>query len=109
MSQCASTTKYCIVLRVTHREDDQMIEQIPLPKNFEEEAKRQFEKVAKPEVTFPIYLETLAKEFRYRELVKKDPQLKYRPALLQMTPCGNGDFEAGLDTTQWQGAYGVWW
>ncbi len=24
------------------------------------------------------------------------------------TPCGNGDFESGLDTTQWQGAYGTW-
>lgn len=25
------------------------------------------------------------------------------------TPCGNGDFENGLDTSQWQGAYGIWY
>jgi hypothetical protein len=78
------------------------------PKDFEEKSKKQFSEIAKPEVTFQQYLEFEKQEFQRQKQLEKNPKLKYRPAVLHppATPCGNGDFEIGLDTNEWQGAYG---
>ena len=80
----------------------------PLPKDdFETRAKRDYDRIENPEVTFPHYLELRKQEALRQNQLKKSPQLAYTPVIGQKTPCGNGDFEAGLNPAEWQGAYGL--
>lgn len=79
----------------------------PLPRDFEEKAKQRFEKLTKPEVAFPRYLEHQKAEFHRQQALAQNPALLYKPAIGTITPCGNGDFEKTLDSAEWQGAYGT--
>jgi peroxiredoxin len=78
-----------------------------VPRDFEANAKRDYEQIADPEVSFKQYLEASKQEYSRLARLKKSPQFAYVPTKGQQTPCGNGDFEAGLSATQWQGAYGT--
>jgi hypothetical protein len=80
--------------------------QKPLPKDFEGNAKKRFAQIAKPEVAFKHFLEREKQEFHRLAELEALSTLPYRPGLPSMTPCGNGDFDKGLDATQWQGAFG---
>jgi hypothetical protein len=84
-----------------------MAEQQPLPKDFEERSRQKFSKFAKPEVAFDQFLEFEKQEFQRQAALERTPALKYQPGLPSMTPCGNGDFDKGLDAAEWQGAFGL--
>jgi hypothetical protein len=78
-----------------------------LPADFEEQAKRRFEKLDLKEIDFSQYLEFERAEFFRQDALKRDPSSLYVPTLGTMTQCGNGDFEEGMiDPSQWQGGYG---
>lgn len=84
-----------------------MSAQEPLPRDFEEQARRRFSQIANPEVTVEQYIEFETRQFQRQRQLEGDPSLKYQPGLPGMTPCGNGDFETDIATTaEWQGAYG---
>ena len=78
-----------------------------LPRDFEQQAQRRFEKLESPELDFKQYLESETIEYFRRQELQKNPALLYVPTLGTMTQCGNGDFEEGLiNPAEWQGAYG---
>lgn len=85
---------------------ERMATQAQLPKGFEQQSRARFNQIAKPELTFDRFLEIDKQEFQRQAELKQNPQLVYRPGLPTTTPCGNGDFETGLDVAQWQGAHG---
>jgi hypothetical protein len=80
-----------------------------LPTDFEEHAKRRFEKLEHPEMDFQSYLRTESDEFLRQDALKRAPSLAYQPTVGNMTPCGGGSFDdtsLQLDVTEWQGAFG---
>lgn len=79
----------------------------PLPRDFEEKAKKRFAKFERPEVAFKHFHECEKQEFQRLAQLETDPTLKYAPGLPTMTPCGNGDFDKGLNPSEWQGAFGT--
>jgi hypothetical protein len=79
----------------------------PLPSGFEKASKQRFAKIAEPEITFEQHLEREKNEFQRQAVVEKNVALKHQPTIGTMTPCGNGDFETGLNPSEWQGAYGT--
>lgn len=88
--------------------EDKKTEQNPLPADFEKQMKERFDKLdCAFKGEFLPFLEKMRGEFNRAENLKKKPSLAYKPELAQMTPCGNGDFEATLDSTEWQGAFGT--
>lgn len=78
-----------------------------LPDKFEEKARQRFEKLAKPEITFEQHLEHEKNEFQRQKALERNAALTYKPTIGTITPCGNGNLEKSLDTSQWQGAYGM--
>jgi hypothetical protein len=88
-----------------------------LPEDFETRARANFEKLREPEVTFEQYLGFMKEEFLRLQALERNPEFRYwRGAQagsrdvshVVSSPCGNGDFEGGLDLVQWQGADGAW-
>lgn len=79
----------------------------PLPIDFEGTVKQRFEKLTKAELAFPEYLENETAEFHRQRALETNRALRYQPAISSMSPCGNGDLENQLDSTEWQGAYGT--
>lgn len=78
-----------------------------LPRDFEEKTKQQYEKLSKPEITFPQFLEHQQHEQQRLNDLAANAAAAYRTSGGAMTPCGNGDFEKQLDTAEWQGAWGT--
>ena len=80
-----------------------------LSKERQAELKKQFDNqecdFKKPETLVQILNRAEAEQLRVRE-IEASPAKKYKPALGNMTPCGNGDFESQLDPNEWQGASG---
>ena len=80
-----------------------------LPKERQAELKKQFDTqecdFKKPENFVQILSRAKAEQVRAQE-IEANPAKKYKPALGNMTPCGNGDFESQLDPNEWQGASG---
>lgn len=79
----------------------------PLPAGFEENARQQFEKLTKPEISFDQYLIQQKIEFQRQRAIANNPPLAYKPTIGTITPCGNGDFEQALDPAEWQGGFGT--
>lgn len=77
----------------------------PLPSDFVEQARQRFDQINDPDMNFEEHLEFETQEFRRQETLKSNPALKYQPIAVK-EPCGNGDFEKELDSSQWQGGYG---
>jgi hypothetical protein len=78
-----------------------------LPADFEEQAKRRFEKFDHREIDLLQYLEFEKAEFIRQDALQSGASRLYVPTLGTMTQCGNGDFEEGLiDPGEWQGGYG---
>ena len=73
------------------------------------ELKKQFDNqecdFKKPGDLVQILNRAQAEERRIQQL-EANPAKKYAPAVGNMTPCGNGDFESQLDPNEWQGASG---
>lgn len=80
--------------------------QQPVPRDFGARTRQQYNLIAEPEVTYQQYLRTATAEYQRQAQLRSSPLLRYQPAIGHMTPCGNGDFEAGLNNSEWQGAYG---
>ncbi len=78
-----------------------------LPQNFQAIKQTEYNQMPIQEVTFPDFYDVEVNRFYHEDAIRIDPTLVYpvnpnpRP-----TMCGNGDFEAGLSTVEWQGGYG---
>lgn len=83
-----------------------MADPMRLPKARAEEAKRRFDAISKPEITFEAFVEQERQFFELQQAAEKKEDL-YQPGLPTMTPCGGGDFETEIDLGEWQGAFGT--
>lgn len=77
-----------------------------LPADFDAQAGVRYAALKDPCIAFDQFLATERSAELQRLALKADPAMAYRPQLLAMTPCGNGDFEPSLVTSEWQFAYG---
>ena len=75
--------------------------------SIEEQARREFATIAKPELTAEQFVALRQEAARQQEALAANPAAAYKPALGTMTQCGNGDFATILDPNEWQGAYGT--
>jgi len=79
----------------------------PTEPNLEESARKRYATISNPDISFENFVAIERREaFRQQQLAAGVTQL-YRRGLPSMTPCGGGDFDAGIDPAQWQGAYGT--
>lgn len=78
-----------------------------LPQSFMVDKQIEYNKMEIQEVTFPDYYDVEVTKWYHEDAIRLDPGLAVpinpmpRPSM-----CGNGDFETGLDTNEWKGAYG---
>ena len=78
----------------------------PVPDNFKQEKRLEFEKLKNPELDFERFYVHEVEEFHRLNELEMNISRKYQPTMADMTPCGNGGFEEDIDQSQWQGAYG---
>src|SRR2546425_72468 len=76
----------------------------PLPKDFEQKSRERFAKIKDHDgITVEKFVEIDKREFQRQEVLRKNPNLRYRGGrgggekTAAMTACGNGDFEQSLD------------
>ena len=79
-----------------------------LPVGFEEKIRFAHSALTSPESSFEQYLESAKNNFFRLEAASIGAfnLLPLPPKLGTMTPCGNGDFENSIDTSEWEGGYG---
>ena len=81
-----------------------------LPQNFQVVKQAEYNQMPIQEVTFPDFYDVEVTKYYHEDAIKLEPQLAYpvwpSTPVVRPTPCGNGDFEAGLLTSEWSGAYG---
>lgn len=70
-----------------------------------EAARQRFAAIEKPEVSLETFLELDRREDLRQQRLAAGLTQGYQRGLPSMTPCGNGDLEAGIDPNEWQGAY----
>lgn len=67
-----------------------------------------YARIKSPEITLQQYLKIRHQAQQIRQnLLTIRPRALYVPVIGTKTPCGNGDFETGLNPAQWQGADGT--
>ena len=82
-------------------------QEIQLPENFQEQMFEEYNAMPAPEISFNQFYNTRADDYIRVATIHANPILIYNPGVVVApTPCGNGDFESGLSTTEWQGGYG---
>ena len=75
--------------------------------SLEEAARKRFSAIKKPEVSFEEFIVVERREAHRQQQLSAGAAQLYQRGLPTMTPCGGGDFDAGIDPAQWQGAYGT--
>lgn len=69
--------------------------------DFEARVRQQYAKLKKPEVSFEKFLKIETEHWK-----RQQAAAKYKPRPGNIRPCENGNFEGGLDQSQWQAAWG---
>ncbi|HAN65087.1 MAG TPA: hypothetical protein DCQ34_01795, partial [Chitinophagaceae bacterium] len=82
--------------------------QVVFPPDFEQTVRRDYEQLSDPEETFDAYFSYRKTAFIDKYNIEHRLAAAYEPCQGNHTPCGNGDFETGLDSNEWSGAYGVY-
>lgn len=82
--------------------------QVVFPPDFEQTVRRDYAQLSDPEETFDAYFSYRKTAFIDKYNIEHRLAGAYEPCQGNHTPCGNGDFESGLDTNEWSGAYGVY-
>lgn len=82
-----------------------------LPANFLSIKQQEYNNKQTQEVSFQQFYDVEVTRFYHEDALRLNSQLAYRPGpggVIGVNPsmCGNGDFEAGISTTEWQGGYG---
>lgn len=72
----------------------------------QEQVLTQFKNLGEVCLSFDEFLGQQRAHAAQVEHARLNPAAAYQPQPGVMTPCGNGDFEEGLDPLQWQAAYG---
>jgi peroxiredoxin len=86
-----------------------------LPNDFEQTVKRDFANVREPGLSYETYLDQRKSDYFAEIALKRNPDLADGPAERSgksmqsgtVTICGNGDFEPGIDSTQWLACSGT--
>lgn len=78
----------------------------PLPQNFQAQKQQEYDAMPIQEITFPQFYDAAKEDFYRVDAIQTGLAAAYIPGSVMHTPCGNGDFETGLSTTEWQGGYG---
>ncbi len=74
----------------------------------EQRARQKYQQLKTKEISIDRFVEIHKLENARQSLLIKNPKSVYTLAGLSgNTPCGNGDFESGLITAEWSGAYGT--
>ena len=73
---------------------------------LEEAARKRFSAIAKPEVSFEEFIVVERREAHRQQQLSAGAVQPYQRGLPTMTPCGGRRFDTGIDSAQWQGAYG---
>lgn len=75
--------------------------------DVESSARARFAAIPKPDVAFEEFVKFERQETSRRQSLAAGATQPYKRGLPTMTPCGGGDFEAGIDAAEWQGAHGT--
>lgn len=83
--------------------------QDPIPPGFEQNARKEFDKLPENEqkiILFDNYLKNEKAEFQRLKDIEKKRIAIYKPSLSK-TICGNGGFEGSIDASEWTCGYGI--
>jgi hypothetical protein len=79
---------------------------VVFPANFEQQVQAEYNALADKEVTYDKYLEYKRRVFIEQSNIATGVAALYNGCANGNTICGNGDFESGLNTAEWSGAFG---
>lgn len=75
---------------------------------FRSEKLTEYKAIKNPEISFDDYIKLKISEQQQADFLLKNPSKRFGATPLAMnSPCGNGDFESGLDPNEWSGAGGL--
>ncbi len=80
--------------------------QVVFPPNFEQDVQAEYNALPTKEVTYPKYLNYKRTVFTEQSNIANGLAALYNGCAKGNTACGNGDFESGLNTAEWSGAFG---
>lgn len=83
--------------------------QSSLPAGFKDQVQEEYDKMKHKDVSFDYYYQLQVADYQLTQFLKANPSQVYMNNLQVVNPvdiCGNGDFEGGLLTTQWDAARG---
>jgi hypothetical protein len=80
--------------------------QTVFPPNFEQDVLAEYNALVIKEVTYPKYLNYKRTVFTEQSNITGGITALYNGCSTGNTACGNGDFESGLNTAEWSGAFG---
>jgi hypothetical protein len=81
--------------------------QVKLPADFEQKTKAKYSSLKHKENSFEKYLEYEKLNFTQQSNLLNAVAALYNGCDEVNTICGNGDFESGLNTAEWDGAFGA--
>lgn len=81
-----------------------------ISEKFKAQKLKEYKAFKNPEITYDFFLDMEVQKIKQAIFLKNNPNLSYAARTVTLnSPCGNGDFEAGLLSSEWSGAggYGV--
>lgn len=81
--------------------------QVVFPPDFEQTVLRDYNELTHVDEPFEVYLSMRRVAFVEKYNISNGLAAVYTGCVMNNTPCGNGDFESGLNTSEWDGGYGT--
>ncbi len=80
--------------------------QATLPSNFQQTVQADYNALPVKEVTYQKYYDYRVDMYMRQSAIAANASVAYNGCDEVNTPCGNGDFESGLNQAEWDGAFG---